>query len=121
MGPLAPSGRLAFDTLRTVAPWGGTGVPKRYFAEEVFYLRDRSDTGVLGSSRLQRAPMVLQSALSLQAFATYLWENVATPNMAFLHPGQSLEGSRRRDRATRSDRRISARRTRARRSSSKKA
>jgi HK97 family phage portal protein len=58
MGPLAPSGRLAFDTLRTIAPWGGTGVPRRYFAEEVFYLRERSDTGVLGSSRLQRAPLV---------------------------------------------------------------
>ena len=49
MGPLAPSARLAFDTLRIIAPWGGTGVPRRYFADEVFYLRDRSDTGVLGS------------------------------------------------------------------------
>jgi HK97 family phage portal protein len=88
MGALAPSGRLAFDTLRTVAPWGGTGVPRRYFAEEVFYLRERSDTGVLGSSRLQRAPLVLQQALSVQSFATFLWENVATPNMAFMHPGQ---------------------------------
>jgi phage portal protein BeeE len=72
MGPLAPPARLAFDTLRTIAPWGGSGVPRRYFAEEVFYLRDRSDTGVLGSSCLQRAPMVLQQALSLQDFATYL-------------------------------------------------
>ena len=86
MGPLAPSGRLAFDTLRTIAPWGGTAVPRRYFVEEVFYLRDRSDTGVLGSSRLQRAPMVLQQALSLQSFATYLWENVGTPNIALKHP-----------------------------------
>jgi HK97 family phage portal protein len=88
MGPLAPSGRLAFDTLRTIAPWGGTGVPRRYFAEEVFFLRERSDTGVLGSSRLQRAPMLLQQGLSLQAFATYLWDNVGTPNLAFLHPGK---------------------------------
>ena len=88
MGPLAPSGRLAFDTLRTVAPSGGTGVPRRYFAEEIFYLRDRSDTGVLGSSRLARAPMLVQQGLSVQAFATYLWENVGTPNLALLHPGQ---------------------------------
>jgi HK97 family phage portal protein len=87
MGPLAPSGRLAFDTLRTVAPWGGTGVPRRYFVEEVFYLRDRSDTGVLGSSRLARAPMLVQQGLSVQAFATYLWENVGTPNLALKHPG----------------------------------
>jgi HK97 family phage portal protein len=88
MGPLAPSGRLAFDTLRTVAPWGGTGVPRRYFVEEVFYLRDRSDTGVLGSSRLSRAPMLVQQGLSVQAFATFLWEGVGTPNLALTHPGQ---------------------------------
>jgi hypothetical protein len=41
MGPLAPSARLAFDTLRTVASWGGTGVPRRYFVEDVVYLRDQ--------------------------------------------------------------------------------
>jgi HK97 family phage portal protein len=87
MGPLAPSAKLAFDTLRTIAPWGGTGSPRRYFASEVFLLRERSDTGVLGSSRLQRAPMVLQQALSLQTFATYLWDNAATPNLALTHPG----------------------------------
>ena len=88
MGPLAPSARLAFDTLRTISPWGGTGVPRRYFATEVFYLRDRSDTGVLGSSRLQRAPMVLQQALSVQGFATYLWDNAGTSNLALEHPGR---------------------------------
>jgi HK97 family phage portal protein len=88
MGPLAPSARLAFDTLRTIAPWGGTGVPRRYFADEVFYLRERSDTGVLGSSRLQRAPLVLQQALAVQGFATHLWDNVATPNLALTHPGK---------------------------------
>jgi HK97 family phage portal protein len=52
----------------------------------VFFLRDRSDTGVLGSSRLQRAPLVLSGALSLQSFATYLWDNAATPNLALCHP-----------------------------------
>ncbi len=96
MGPLAPSGRLAFDTLRTVAPWGGTGQPQRYFAEDVFYLRERSDTGVLGSSRLSRAPMVLQQALSVQGFATFLWDNAGLPNVALMHPGRlSQEASTR--------------------------
>jgi HK97 family phage portal protein len=96
MGPLAPSGRLAFDTLRTIAPWGGTGVPRRYFAEDVFFLRDRSDTGVLGSARLSRAPMLVQQGLSVQAFSTYLWENVGTPNIALEHPGTlSTEASTR--------------------------
>ena len=88
MGPLAPSARLAFDTLRIIAPWGGTGVPRRYFADEVFYLRERSDTGVLGSSRLQRAPMVLQQAFRVQEFATYLWDNAGSSNVALEHPGK---------------------------------
>jgi HK97 family phage portal protein len=88
MGPLAPSARLAFDTLRIIAPWGGSGVPRRYFADEVLFLRDRSDTGVLGSSRLQRAPMVLQQALSVQEFATFLWDNAGSSNLALTHPGK---------------------------------
>ncbi len=88
MGSLAPSARLAFDTLRTVAPWGGTGVPRRYFVEDVFYLRDRSDTGILGVSRLSRAGMPLQQALSIQAYATSMWDNQATPPLALTHPGR---------------------------------
>ena len=63
-------------------------MPRRYFADEVFYLRERSDTGVLGSSRLQRAPMVLQQALRVQEFATYLWDNAGSSNVALEHPGK---------------------------------
>ena len=98
IGPLAPSGRLAFDVLRTVAPFGGTGTPRRMFADngELFFLRERSTTAVLGMSRLMRAPMVLQQALSVQAFATYLWDNAGTPNFAVIHPGRlSAEASNR--------------------------
>ena len=90
VGPLAPSGRLAFDILRTVAPFGGNGTPRRLFADngELFFLRERSNTGVLGVSRLARAPMVLKQALSVQSFATYLWDNVGTPNIVLSHPGK---------------------------------
>jgi HK97 family phage portal protein len=98
VGPLAPGGRLAFDILRTVAPFGGTGTPRRMFADngELFFLRERSNTGVLGVSRLMRAPMVLQQALSVQAFATYLWDNAGTPSLVFSHPGKlSAEASTR--------------------------
>lgn len=88
MGPLAPSARLAFDTLRTVAPWGGSGVPRRYFHDEVFYLRDRSDTGVLGVSRLSRAALALRSGLSLNEFCAVMWENGISPQIALTHPGR---------------------------------
>jgi HK97 family phage portal protein len=88
--PLSPGGRLAFDVLRTVAPFGGSGTPRRLFADngELFFLRDRSSTGVLGASRLTRAPLVLQQALSVQGFATHLWENAGTPHMVLTHPGR---------------------------------
>lgn len=98
VGPLAPAGRLAFDVLRTVAPFGGNGTPRRMFADngELFFLRERSNTGILGVSRLQRAPMVLQQALSVQSFAVFLWDNVGTPNFAVSHPGRlSAEASNR--------------------------
>ena len=64
-----PGGRLAFDMLRTVAPFGGTGTPRRMFADngEFFFLRERSNTGIFGASRLLRAPMVLQQAFWVQA------------------------------------------------------
>ena len=88
--PLSPGARLAFDILRTVAPFGGNGTPRRLFADngELFFLRERSNTGVLGVSRLMRAPMVLQQALSVQAFATYLWDNAGTPSLLFSHLGK---------------------------------
>jgi HK97 family phage portal protein len=88
--PLSPGGRLAFDVLRTVAPFGGSGTPRRLFSDngELFYLRDRSSTGVLGASRLTRAPLVLEQALSVQGFSTHLWTNAATPNLALIHPGR---------------------------------
>jgi HK97 family phage portal protein len=88
--PLSPGGRLAFDVLRTVVPFGGSGTPRRLFADngELFFLRDRSSTGVLGASRLTRAPLVLQQALSVQGFATHLWENAGTPNIVLSHPGR---------------------------------
>ena len=96
MGPLAPSGRLAFDTLRTVAPWGGTGVRKRYFAEEYSFCAT-APTRASSVRRVSRVRLTLvQQGLSVQAFATYLWENVGTPSLALMHPGQlSLEAQTR--------------------------
>jgi phage portal protein BeeE len=53
-----PSGRMAFDI---VASWGWftatPGVLRRYLDTEVFLLRDRSDDGFIGRSRISRAPI----------------------------------------------------------------
>jgi len=76
---LLGNGALAFDTVAYTAPWGGTGQPRRLLASEVFHLRDRSDDGLLGRSRLSRAPEVLGNALGLQEWSGAMWRNAATP------------------------------------------
>ena len=84
---LLANGALAFDVVAYTAPWGGTGQPKRFLAGEVFHLRDRSDDGLLGRSRISRAPEVLGNALALQEFNGAMWKNAATPAGALRFPG----------------------------------
>lgn len=79
---LLASGRITFDVARFFGPWGGTGLPRRYLDTEVFHLKDRTDDGLLGRSRLSRAPEVLGNALALQEHAGAMWKNGATPSGA---------------------------------------
>lgn len=83
-----PSGRLAYDAVQCVLPWGGTGRPRRLLDGEVFHLRDRSDDGLVGRSRISRAPDVLGNAHALQDFAGNAWRNQGTPSGAI-----EVEGS----------------------------
>ena len=85
---LLNNGTLAFDVVAYTAPWGGTGQPKRFLAGEVFHLRDRSDDGLVGRSRLSRAPEVLGNALALQEWTGAMWRNGATPSGALKFPAQ---------------------------------
>jgi len=79
---LLPSGRLVYDVVETTALYGGTGRPRRLLQDEVFHLRDRSDDGLIGRSRLQRAAAVLQAGLSIQDFANALYKNGVNPSGA---------------------------------------
>lgn len=93
---LLPSGRIVYDVVLYKTPWGGTGLPRRLLEGEVFHLRDRSDDGYVGRSRLSRAPDVLVSAIGLQTFSAALWDNAATPNIAItLPPGIQADGVKR--------------------------
>jgi HK97 family phage portal protein len=76
---MLPSGRLAFDVVRVTDAWGGTGRPRRLLEGEVFYLKDRSDDGLVGRSRLSRSAAVIDAALSVQEFAGAMYTNQATP------------------------------------------
>lgn len=77
---LLPGGRLAFDVIQYYTPWGGSGAPRRYLDSEVLHLKDRSDDGWLGRSRISRAPDVLAAAIGLQTYSAAIWENAATPS-----------------------------------------
>src|SRR5262249_49284962 len=63
---LLASGRLVYDIVELTHLYGGTGWPRRLLQDEVFHLRDRSDDGLIGRSRLQRAAAVLSAGLSIQ-------------------------------------------------------
>lgn len=85
---LLPSGRLVYDVTELTHVYGGTGKPRRLLQDEVFHLRDRSDDGLLGRSRLQRAAAVVQAGLSIQEFANALYRNGVNPSGALEIEGE---------------------------------
>jgi HK97 family phage portal protein len=74
---LLPTGRLAYDIVQYQTPWGGTGQTRRFLDDQVFHLRDRSDDGLIGRSRISRAPDVLAAAIGLQTYSASVWANQA--------------------------------------------
>lgn len=93
---MLPTGRLVYDVVAYNTPWGGSGMPRRFLQDEVFHLRDRSDDGYVGRSRLARAPAVLAAAIGLQTYSSAIWDNAATPSGMITFPSNiSPEGKRR--------------------------
>ncbi len=71
---LLPSGRLVYDITQ------GYGQSRRFLQDEVFHLKDRSDDGFVGRSRISRAEAVLQNAVSLADYSVNQWINGGTPS-----------------------------------------
>lgn len=91
-----PTGRLLFEVLPNQQYGCPVNLAGRYFDSEMLWLRDRTDTGIVGRSRLSRAPLVLQAALGLESFAASIWDNAAAPSGAYtIPPGMKDEGLRR--------------------------
>ncbi len=90
---LLPSGRLAYDVTRITDAWGGTGRPRRLIEGDVFHLKDRSDDGLVGRSRLSRSPAVIDTALSVQEFAGAMYQNQATPRGLLSIKGKLSDGT----------------------------
>jgi HK97 family phage portal protein len=70
-----PGNRVAFDVSNE-----RTGGTTRLLRSEVFWLRDRSDDGRVGVSRLHRAAGVVGAAQAINAFSASLFKNGVNPS-----------------------------------------
>jgi HK97 family phage portal protein len=77
MARVTDNGALLFDYLPTTPPFAGQR--RTYARPDVLFLKDRSDTGLLGVSRLQRAGGAMSYAVSIQSTAQSFSNNLARP------------------------------------------
>lgn len=63
-----------------------TGGTRRLLADEVLHLKDRSDDGIVGKSRLQRARETFGTALAVERHASNVFRNGATLSGVLSHP-----------------------------------
>lgn len=74
------TGRYAYDVS---LPEGGT---RRLLPEEMFHLKDRTDDGVVGKSRLARARETFGSAIATERYAGATFRNGASMSGVLSHP-----------------------------------
>lgn len=79
---IGPSGRLVYDVTEQTGLYGQTGRVRRLLAGDVIHLRDRSDDGILGRSRLSRSADTVAAAIQLNTFARNFIANGAQPSGA---------------------------------------
>jgi HK97 family phage portal protein len=83
---ILPTGRVCYD----IAPPDGsprTGQTRRLFAEDVFHLRDRTNSGeIVAKSRLARAAGAVQNVASLQEMSLSVWEKGIKPSGYVTYP-----------------------------------
>jgi HK97 family phage portal protein len=88
---LLPNGRLAYDVIDAA-----TLERRRLLDGEVLHLRDRSDDGLIGRARHERASPVIAAALALQKHSGSLHQHGMWPNAAIeMDSTISPEGLRR--------------------------
>ena len=74
------TGRYAFDVS---LPEGGT---RRLLPEEMLHLKDRSDDGIVGKSRLARTRETFGAALATERYAASTFRNGASMSGVLMHP-----------------------------------
>ena len=80
---LLPSGALAFDISAINSIFGGSGRVRRLLQDEVLFLKDRSDDGLIGRSRLSRASETISTALAAQHYGGASFRNIVSPPGSF--------------------------------------
>jgi hypothetical protein len=90
---IAPSGRLIYDVTEGTAVYGPTARTRRLLADDVVHLKDRSDDGILGRSRLSRsADSVSQGMCDTAAYMVLVGLGKLPPEVeALLRPGMPAE------------------------------
>jgi HK97 family phage portal protein len=74
--------RVAYDVSM---PEGGT---RRLLPDEMLHLKDRSDDGIVGKSRLHRARETFGTAAATERFAASMFRNGAALSGVLSHPGE---------------------------------
>ena len=90
---ILPSGALAYDVVASNIN-GTNGRLRRLLADEVLHLRDRSDDGLIGRSRLSRAAETIGAAMAVQTFAGSIYRHGLNPSGAFSTEGKLSAESR---------------------------
>lgn len=98
-----PSGRLVYDVVEQIGMYGTAGRMRRLLEGEVLHLRDRSDDGLVGRSRLSRAGEVIGHGMALQEASGRLWRNGIFPSGALTLPERPGADAKKRLRASLED------------------
>lgn len=64
------------------------GSTRRLLPEEMLHLKDRSDDGIVGKSRLQRARETFGTAIAAETFAASTYRNQARVSGVLIHPDE---------------------------------
>ncbi|NOX95830.1 MAG: phage portal protein [Alphaproteobacteria bacterium] len=76
---LLKSGRLVYDVSDINSIYGGTGKMRRLLDSDVLHLRDRSDDGLIGRSRLSRCASPVRAGIAQESYGAHIYENQAAP------------------------------------------
>lgn len=77
---ILPNGRLVYDVYPQPGVYGYQGQRKRLLAEDVIHLKDRTDDGLIGKSRLQRCLDTLRGVQNVNQFASAAFEKGFYPS-----------------------------------------